>query len=190
MRESSEHKLVATPQTPWVLYIVSVLIVITGMVNSIPGIPGLDSGVKSLTGLDWLVIRKFPTEWFYPIVFAVLMLCVVLKHSIWREWTQTKPRWSKLGFFLDAALLLAAFGISLTYLIEIESVCLIDTINGDRARLLAESLKKDIDLAEMMGLPAPTTVDDPKCLNNTGGWIVAIVGAAVLVFLTYNIKVW
>lgn len=190
MRESSEHNVTATPQTPWVLYIVSVLIVIIGMINSIPGIPGLDSGVKSLTGLDWLVIRKFPTEWFYPIVFAVLMLCVVLKHSVWREWTQTKPRWRKLGFVLDAALLVAAFGISLTYLIEIESVCLIDTINGDRARLLAESLKKDIDLAEMMGLPAPTTVDDPKCLNNTGGWIVAIVGAAVLIFLTYNIKVW
>ena len=42
----------------------------------------------------------------------------------------------------------------------------------------------------MFGLPEPTTVDDPKCVGTTGGWLVLIVGLAVVVFLGYNVKVW
>ena len=41
-----------------------------------------------------------------------------------------------------------------------------------------------------MGLPAPDTVDDPGCVSTTGVWLVAIMGASMLVFLAYNIKVW
>ncbi|MEL7345670.1 MAG: TRAP transporter large permease subunit, partial [Pseudomonadota bacterium] len=190
MSDATSSDTVPRPGARPLLYALSVLIVIVGLANSIPGIPGLDTGVRSLTGLDWFVIRKYPTEWFYPIAFAAMMLCVALKHSIGREWASrgSSRRW--FGYVLDAALVTAAVGISLTYLIEIESVCLIDTLNGDRARLLAESLDNEKRIATMMGLPAPTTVDDPKCLGTTGGWLVAIVGAAVLIFLAYNIKVW
>ena len=41
-----------------------------------------------------------------------------------------------------------------------------------------------------MGLPEPDTVDDPKCVATTGVWLVLIMGASILVFLGYNIKVW
>ena len=39
---------------------------------------------------------------------------------------------------LDIALIVASAAISLTYLIELEAVCLLDTFTGDRARLVAE----------------------------------------------------
>ena len=172
------------------LFGLAVLIVVAGLANAIPGIPGLDDGVKSLTGLDWFTIRKYPTEWFYPIAFAAMMLCVVLKHSMRLAWDGHGTAKRHFGLVMDVALVTAAVGIALTYLIEIESVCLIDQFTGERARLLAETLEREKEIAELMGLPEPTTVEDPKCVATTGGWLVAIVGIAVLIFLSYNINVW
>ena len=174
----------------WGLYGLSILIVLIGLLNSTPGIPGLDEGLQSLTGADWLTIRKFPTEWFYPIAFAMMMLCVALKHSMWASWSESSSGKRLFGLFMDVALVVAAIGISLTYLIEIESVCLIDQISGERARMMADSLARERELAELYGLPEPTTVEDPQCVATTGGLLVAIVGIAVLIFLAYNVKVW
>jgi len=140
--------------------------------------------------LDWFTIRKFPIEWFYPIAFATMMLCVALRHSMWVDWSDRSPVRRYFGLFMDVALVVAAVGIAFTYFVEVESICLIDQITGDRARLLAKTMEKEAEIAILMGLPAPTTVEDPKCLTNTGGWLVLIVGAAVLVFLAYNVKVW
>ena len=158
--------------------------------NGIPGISGLDNGIRSLTGLDWISVRKFPTEWFYPIMFSAMMMCVVLKHSIRRAWQDRGRLHRNFGTLLDVLLVLAALTISLTYVVEIESICLIDQFTGERARLIAESLTIEAELAELYGLPEPTSVDDPKCVGNTGGWLVLIVGTAVLIFLVYNVKVW
>ena len=91
---------------------------------------------------------------------------------------------------MDIALIVSAGAISLTYLIEIDSVCLIDQLNGERARVMAETMQAEIEFAELMGLPVPDTVEDPKCMSTTGVWLVAIVGIAILVFLAYNVKVW
>lgn len=158
--------------------------------NAIPGIPGLDAAVKSVSGLDWLIIRKFPTEWFYPITFSAMMICVALKHSIWKSWINRSVRRRRFGAALDICLVLAALTISLTYVVEIESICLIDQISGERERLLSQALSIEKELAELYGLPEPTTVEDPQCVGNTGGWLVLIVSLCVLTFLAYNIKVW
>lgn len=173
-----------------VLYTLSVVIVVVGLMNGIPGISGLDNGIRSLTGLDWISVRKFPTEWFYPIMFSAMMMCVVLKHSIRRAWQDRGRLHRNFGTLLDVLLVLAALTISLTYVVEIESICLIDQFTGERVRLIAESLTIEAELAELYGLPEPTSVDDPKCVGNTGGWLVLIVGTAVLIFLVYNVKVW
>ncbi len=172
------------------LYALAVVIVIVGLFNSIPGVPGLDAGLRSVTGLDWISIRKFPTEWFYPIAFSLMMLCVALRHSLWRDWADRSSTRRRFGLFMDVALVVAAFGVSLTYVVEIESICLIDQVTGERTRLLAEALDREKALAELYGMPEPTTVEDPQCVGNTGGWLVLIVGLTVLVFLAYNIKVW
>ena len=171
-------------------YGLAVAIVVVGLLNSIPGIPGLDGALRQLTGLEWFSIRKFPSEWFYPIAFAAMMMCVALRHSIWKNWSDRSAWLRALGLFLDIALVAMALGISLTYVVEIESICLIDQLTGDRERLISEALVKEKEIAELYGLPEPTSVEDPQCDNNTGGFLVLIVGAAVLVFLAYNIKVW
>ncbi len=170
------------------VYWLALAFIVVGLLNSMPVIPGWDGFWRDITGNDKLNVRNFATEWFYPIIFFIMMLIVALKHSMWRDWKGT-PK-SGLGLFMDVALVVAAAAISLTYLIEIDSVCLIDEFTGERARLMAETLKAEIAFAEELGLPAPDTVEDPSCVATTGVWLVAIVGISMLVFLGYNIKVW
>ena len=170
------------------VYLLALIFVFMGVVNSTPLIPGWEDLWRSATGLEDLKVRSFKIEWFYPMAFFVMMLIVALKHSMWRSWRGTSRSW--FGAFMDAALVISALAISLTYLIEIDSVCLIDSITGERARIMAETLKAEIEFAETMGLPIPDTVEDPKCVATTGVWLVAIMGVSILVFLGYNIKVW
>jgi len=170
------------------VYFLALVFVIIGVVNSTPLIPGWDELWRGITGIEKLKTRSFSTEWFYPFVFFIMMLVVALKHSMWREWRGTSRMW--FGAFMDIALVVSAATISLTYLIEIDSVCLIDALNGDRARIIAATLQAEIEFAETMGLPVPDTVEDPKCVNTTGVWLVVIMGVSILIFLGYNIKVW
>ena len=51
-----------------------------------PAIPGWDEFRRAVTGIDFIKVRRFPTEWLYPLVFAWMTLIVALKHSIWRGW--------------------------------------------------------------------------------------------------------
>ena len=171
-----------------IVYQLALLFVFLGTLNSTPLIPGWTELWRGLTGLENLKTRSFPTEWFYPIVFFIMMLVVALKHSMWREWRGSSIVW--LGAFMDISLVISAAAISSTYLIEIDSVCLIDLFTGERARIMAETLKAEIEFAELMGLPKPDTVDDPKCVATTGVWLVAVMGTSILVFLGYNVKVW
>lgn len=118
----------------------------------------------------------------------MMMLIVAIKHSMWREWRGTQKAF--IGAFMDFSLVIAAIAVSITYLVEIDSVCLIDLLNGERARIMAETLKAEIEFAKTMGLPKPDTVEDPKCISTTGVWLVAIMGCALIIFLLYNVKVW
>jgi TRAP transporter 4TM/12TM fusion protein len=170
------------------VYVVALIFVAMGVINSTPVIPGWEDLWQGVTGIEKLKIRAFATEWFYPIVFFVMMLIVALKHSMWRAWQWTAR--ARFGAFMDGALIIAAAAISLTYLVEIDSVCLIDALTGERARIMAETLAAEIEFAETMGMPIPDTVEDPKCVATTGVWLVAIMGVSILVFLGYNIKVW
>ena len=170
------------------VYILALVFVALGILNSTPVIPGWDDMWRGITGIEKLKTRSFVTEWFYPLIFFIMMLLVALNHSIWRAWRDRTYAW--FGAFMDIALILAAAAISLTYLIEIYSVCLIDSLNGERARIMAQTLQAEIAFAETMGLPVPDTVEDPKCVSTTGVWLVLIMGLSIVVFLSYNIKVW
>ena len=172
------------------LYVLSVGMVLIGLANATPGIPGYDAWAASALGSEGAQFRRFPFEWFYPIFFALMMLIVALKHSVWRHWRDRSPAWAAFGMALDIAFVAMALTVSLTYLIEIESICLVDRITGERARLIAESMKAAAEFNATLGLPAPSTVEDPQCVNTTGGWLVLIVGLAIVVFLAYNVRVW
>ena len=182
----------AAPKTvaQTIVFWLSAFFVVLGMINAMPGIPGLDQWVIDVSGNAEFIIRKFPYEYYYPFAFAVMMVVVAMKHSMWRSWEDKSPMRRRFGLAMDIALVAMALTISFTYLVEIESVCIVDQITGDRARMLAESLQIEKENAVLFGLPEPTTVDDPQCLNTTGPWLVLIVGLAVVVFLAYNVKVW
>ena len=173
-----------------IVYWLALALVIVGLLNAMPGIPGIDDAFAGFLGFKDFTIRKYPYEYFYPIAFAVMMIIVMLKHSLWRELANSSATRRLFGLLLDIALLVAAVAIAITYMVEIEAVCLIDRITGERAELIAKSLAEEIEFAETYGLPIPDSVEDPQCINTTGGWLVAIVGLSVLVFLAYNVKVW
>ena len=175
----------SAPQEPAarLAFALGLVLVMIGMVNNVPSIPGLDQLAIDVTGDQTFAIRKFEYSYLYPLAFVLMMVTVALHHAFAR----TYGRW---GGAMDAALVLTAIGVALTYLIEIDAVCLIDQITGERAALIESSLKAEQEFAELYGLPIPDTVDDPQCLNTTGVWIFAIVGGAIAVFLVYNIKVW
>ena len=188
MSDSFEQKTTEPDFPNRLVYFLALTFVALGILNSTPLIPGWDELWRGITGIEKLKIRTFPTEWFYPLIFSLMMLLVALQHSMWRSWKGTSK--AIFGAFMDIALVVSAVAVSLTYLIEIDSVCLIDLMSGERARIMAETLKAEIEFAETMGLPKPDTVDDPKCVSTTGVWLVAIMASALIVFLGYNIKVW
>ena len=74
------------------LYWLAVGLVIIGLMNSIPGIPGFDQAVRDISGFDWFKLRKFTREWFFPMVLALMMLIVALKHSMYRSWQGRRNR--------------------------------------------------------------------------------------------------
>lgn len=165
-------------------------LVAAGLLNTIPGVPGLDDFALSVSGIDGFRVRKFSYEYFYPLVFVLMMTIVALKHSLWRDWAGRSPARRAFGLALDIGLVAMAVTLALTYWTEIEAVCLIDQITGERAALIAKSLAEEQEFAKLYGLPVPDSVEDPKCINTTGVWLFAIVGGSIAVFLGYNVKVW
>lgn len=194
MSDKQSSQTAETPDTRQfadrLVYVLALLLVLMGLVNVTPAIPGWDDLWKSLTGNEFFKVRRFSTEWLFPITFFWMMLVVALKHSMWRSWADKATGTRRLGLLFDIALIVAAASISLAYLAEIEAVCLIDVYTGDRARLVAQALQAEIEFAELYGLPTPDTADDPGCLNTTGSWLILIMFGAIVVFLGYNIKVW
>lgn len=172
------------------VFVMAVILVITGMVNSTPAIPGWDQFWRDLTGWTGLAVRRFPYEYYYPIAFAWMMIIVALWHSVYREWSARGAARRRLGLALDLALVVAALAIATTYLVENEAVCLIDVITGERARLIERALAAEREVALALGLPLPTSIDNPRCIATTGPWITLIVGLSVVVFLAYNAQVW
>ena len=83
------------------LYWLAIVLVVIGLLNSIPGIPGFDQGLRDLTGQDWFKLRKFTREWFFPIVLAMMMLIVALKHSMYQSWKDRSALWRRFGLFLS-----------------------------------------------------------------------------------------
>ncbi len=190
MTDQERSREVSSSVADRLVYWLGFFLVLLGLLNVTPAIPGWDEFWRSVTGMDFFKIRRFPTEWLYPLVFAWMMLVVALKHSMWRRWINRTPTLRWFGLFLDVALVAAAATISLSYLIELEAVCLYDMYTGDRARLMAQALEADIEYAELLGLPIPETADDPACLNTTGSLLPVILFTATVIFLAYNINVW
>ena len=165
-------------------------LVAIGIVNNIPALPGLDNWARSVADDPTLAVRKFSYEYLHPAAFVIMMTVVALKHSFFRSFRSRSAAAQAASLAMDVALVAMALAIGVTYLVEIEAVCLVDQLTGERAELIARSLKEEQEFARSFGLPVPNSVEDPQCVNTLGVWLFAVVGGAVTVFLAYNVKVW
>ena len=60
----------------------SIVLVAMGLANNLPNIPGLLALVNSIPGLEGLPrLSKYNSEFFFPVVFTIIMIVVVLKSS-------------------------------------------------------------------------------------------------------------
>ena len=170
--------------------LLAITLVVVGMIHTLPTLPGLDEWARKATGLPALSIRRFPYQYLNPLVFVLMMAIVAFKHSFYRSY-RDKPGWARhLALVMDVLFIAMSLAVAWTYLMEIESVCIVDRMTGERAALIAKALLAEKEFAATMGLPAPTSVDDPSCINTTGLWLFAIVGIGVLTFLAFNVKLW
>ena len=78
------------------------ILVVVGMVNNLPTIPGLLETVKSILGLGNIPrISKFSSEFFFPIVFALMMVVVLMTTSFGKAWRKETPAKMLAGIGLD-----------------------------------------------------------------------------------------
>jgi TRAP transporter 4TM/12TM fusion protein len=163
----------------------ALIFVVVGMINTLPEIPGLQNWAREVTGQKFLRISGFKTEYIFPPIFFVMMLIVVLDSSVYRAWSLEKPRLAWLGLLLDAGLIIAAFLGAFGYLVEIDSVCLIDQITGERARLIEEAASTG---SLIPGISFEAEV--PACQARLGVWILPLLFTIIALFFLYNVRVW
>lgn len=163
----------------------ALIFVVVGMINTLPEIPGLQNWAREVTGQKFLRISGFKTEYIFPPIFFVMMLIVVLDSSVYRAWSLEKPRLAWLGLLLDTGLIIAAFLGAFGYLVEIDSVCLIDQITGERARLIEEAASAG-SLIPGISLEAEV----PACQARLGVWILPLLFTIIALFFLYNVRVW
>lgn len=161
-------------------------LVVVGMANTLPEIPGLQDLARDLTGRPFFRVSNFPPEYFYPPVFLLMMLIVALDSSVYRAWREERPNIAWVGFLLDAGLILAAFLAAFGYLVEIDSICLIDQITGERARLIQEAAERSAGVIPGISFEAEV----PACQARFGIWIIPLLFTIITLFFLYNVRVW
>ncbi len=166
--------------------ILAVLLVLVGMVNTMPEIPGLQDFARDVTGRPFFRVSGFPPEYFYPPVFLLMMVIVALDASVFRAWRDEKPHLAWLGFLVDAGLILAAFLAAFGFLVEIDSICLIDQITGERARLIEEAAARAEGVIPGISFEAEV----PACQARFGIWIIPLLFTIITLFFLYNVRVW
>ena len=166
--------------------VLACILVIIGMVNTMPEIPSLQDWAREVTGRPFFRVSGFPPEFFYPPVFLLMMVIVALDASVYRAWKGSRPHLAWLGLLLDAGLILAAFLAALGFLVEIDSVCLIDQITGERARLIKDAAERSAGVIPGISFEAEV----PACQARFGIWIIPLLFTIITLFFLYNVRVW
>ncbi|PUB11816.1 TRAP transporter permease [Yoonia sediminilitoris] len=180
------NPVVRRPLGQRIALVLAFFLVVVGLVNTMPEIAGLQDWVRAATGQPFFRISGFPPEFFYPPVFLVMMVIVALDASVYRAWKAEKPHLAWLGLLLDAGLILAAFLGAFGYLVEIDSVCLIDQITGERARLIQDAAERSAGVIPGMSFDAEV----PACQARFGVWTIPLLFTIITLFFLYNVRVW
>ncbi|MDB2519612.1 TRAP transporter fused permease subunit [Planktomarina temperata] len=166
--------------------VLAFILVMVGLINTMPEIPGLQDLARDLTGRPFFRVSGFPPEFFYPPIFLVMMVIVALDASVYRALKKDRRHLAWLGLLLDAGLILAAFLAALGFLVEIDSFCLIDQITGERARLIQEASERSAGLIPGISFEAEV----PSCQARFGIWIIPLLFTIISLFFLYNVRVW
>ena len=160
--------------------------VVVGMVNTMPEIAGLQDWAREVTGRPFFRVANFPPEYFYPPIFVVMMVIVALDASVYRAWKDHSRGRRWLGLALDVGLILAATLGAVGFLVEIDSICLIDQITGERARLIEDAAERSANVIPGISFAAEL----PACQARFGIWIIPLLFSIITLFFLYNIRVW
>ena len=165
------------------------VLVVLGMANNLPSIPGLLELVQAIPGLAGIPrLSKYSSEHFFPLMFALMMVIALLVVSFGRDWAGRSRARRASGILLDLLMLAAVLGTAAVYLIEHEQVCLIDTISGERARLMAKTAARAAEYRDIFGIDP--VEEFPDCQANLGNWILPFLLAALGIFFVYIIRAW
>ncbi len=176
----------AFPMGRRIALMLALVLVIVGMVNTMPEVPGLQDWAREVTGMRFFRVSGFPPEYLYPPLFVLMMVIVALDASVYRAWQQDRPHLAWLGACLDFGLVLAAVLGAVGFLVEIDSICLIDQITGERARLIEEAMERSAGVIPGLTLEAEV----PACQARFGVWIIPLLFTIIVLFFLYNIRVW
>jgi TRAP transporter 4TM/12TM fusion protein len=116
----------------------------------------------------------------------VMMMIVALDASVYRDWSLDRPQLRWLGLALDLGLILAATLAAVGYWVEIDSVCLIDQITGERARLIQDAAERSAGVIPGISFEAEV----PACQARFGIWIIPLLFTIITLFFLYNWRVW
>ncbi len=165
------------------------ILVVIGMINNLPTVPGLLELVRMVPGLGGIQrISKFDAEFLFPIVFLIMMVVVVLNDSFARDWRDRGAARFSVGLTTDVVMVLTTVLLVLAYWIQNDQVCLIDQITGERDRILAANAARAEEYRTLFGTDPPEEL--PQCQAQLGGWVIPILLGIVSMFFVYNIKVW
>ncbi len=173
------------PMGKKIAMILAFILVVVGMVNTLPEIYGLQDGLRELTGIKFLRISGFTTEYFYPPIFFLMMLIVALDASMYREFKAAQKN-RYIGLAMDFGLILGAFLGAFGYLVEIDSICLIDQFTGVREQLIQEALERSAGVIPGISFEAEV----PACQARFGIWILPLLFTIITLFFIYNARVW
>jgi len=161
------------------------ILVVVGMVNTLPEIYGLQESIRELTGIKYLRISGFTTEYFYPPIFFLMMLIVAFDASMYSEFKASQKN-KYVGLAMDLGLVLGAFLGAIGYLVEIDSICLIDQFTGVREQLIQEALERSAGVIPGISFEAEV----PACQARFGIWILPLLFTIITLFFIYNARVW
>lgn len=188
MTNSAEHAGRAGRAKRFALTLGFILVVL-GMVNNLPNIPGLLELVQKIPGLGWVPrLSKFDNDYFFPLSFALMMFIALLNLSFVIAWRDEGVGRRVLGLSLDLLMVMTILGIVFVYLVENDQVCLLDVMNGERARLMAEMAARQKEYIEIFGV-APAD-ELPDCVTRLGVWVLPFFLGATAVLFVYVIRYW
>ena len=163
------------------------ILVVMGLANNLPNIPGLLELVQMIPGLGGLPrLSKYNPEYFYPLTFCLMLMISLLGASFAREGFAKSRTRGFLGLGFDILMVLVTILLTVGYLIEHDQVCLIDEISGERARLMAADTARAQEYMEAFGTVLEQEL--PDCQENTGNWILPLLLLSIAVYFVYIIN--